>query len=122
MDESVKMIAAEDYNTWLRIAQLTDNFLHIPKSLGYYLSHAESISRKNIEELLHTVCKEFMYLLEPQEKVIYNAMACYIIALDNFYSGKASIARKNLQNSIRFGSLPIKAKSLLLYIIVNLKY
>ena len=123
MDESVKMIAAEDYNTWLRIAQLTDNFLYIPKSLGYYLFHAGGVSTKiKLEDIHHTVCKEFMYLLEPQEKVIYNAMACYIIALDNFYSGKASIARKNLQNSIRFGSLPIKAKSLLLYIIVNLKY
>ena len=122
MDESVKMIAAEDYNTWFRIAQLTDNFLHIPKSLGHYLFHAGGVSRKNIEELLHTVCKEFMYLLEPQEKVVYEAMACYIIALDNFYSGRTSSARKKLPYSIRFGSLPIKAKSLLLYIIVSVKF
>ena len=123
MDESVKMIAAEDYNTWLRIAQLTDNFLHIPKSLGYYLFHSGGVSTKiKLEDIHHTVCKEFMYLLEPQEKVVYEAMACYIIALDNFYSGRTSSARKKLPYSIRFGSLPIKAKSLLLYIIVNLKY
>jgi glycosyltransferase involved in cell wall biosynthesis len=122
MDESVEMIAAEDYNTWLRIAQLTDNFLHIPKSLGYYLSHAESISRKNIEELLHTVCKEFMYLLEPQEKVIYHAAAYYTAALHDFYYGRDSIAKQKLPYSIRFGSLPIKAKSLLLYIILSVKF
>ena len=123
MNESVEMIAAEDYNTWLRIAQITDNFLHIPKSLGYYLFHSGCVSTKqNREEAHHSACKEFMYLLGPQEKVIYNAMACYLIALDNFSYSRASIARKNLQYSIRFGSLPIKAKSLLLYIIVNLKH
>jgi len=123
MNESVEMIAAEDYNTWLRIAQITDNFLHVPKSLGYYLFHSGGVSTKqNREKAHHSACKEFMYLLGPQEKVIYNAMACYLIALDNFSYSRASIARKNLQYSIRFGSLPIKAKSLLLYIIVNLKH
>ena len=122
MDESVEMIAAEDYNTWLRIAQLTDNFLHIPKSLGYYLFHTENISRKNIEELLDTVCKEFMYLLEPQEKVIYHAVVYYTVALHDFYHGRDSIAKKKLPYSIRFGSLPIKAKSLLLYIILSVKF
>ena len=123
MNESVEMIAAEDYNTWLRIAQITDNFLHIPKSLGYYLFHSGGVSKKqNREEARHSACKEFMYLLGPREKVIYNAMACYLIALDNFSYSRASIARKNLHYSIRFGSLTIKAKSLLLYIIVNLKH
>jgi len=122
MDESVEMIAAEDYNTWLRIAQLTDNFLYIPKSLGYYLVHAENISRKNIEELLDKVCKEFMYLLKPQEKVIYHAAVYYTVALHDFYSGRDSIAKKKLPYSIRFGSLPIKAKSLLLYIILSVKF
>jgi glycosyltransferase involved in cell wall biosynthesis len=120
MNESLDMVAAEDYNTWLRIAQLTDNFFHIPKSLGYYLFHTGSISRKNIEQLLLSVCKEFMYLLEPQEKVIYNAMAGYSIALEDFFSGRTSAARKRLLYSIRYGSLPIKVKSLFLYIFLSL--
>ena len=122
MDESVEMIAAEDYNTWLSIAQLTDNFLHIPKSLGYYLFHADSISRKNIGELLHTVCKEFMYLLEPQEKVIHNAAIYYTIALNDFYRDRDSPTKSKLLYSIWFGSLQIKAKSILLYIILSIKF
>jgi glycosyltransferase involved in cell wall biosynthesis len=122
MDESVKMIAAEDYNTWLRIAQLTDNFFHVPKSLGYYLFHAGGASRKNMEGLLQAVCKEFMYLLGPQEKVICEATGRYTAALNYYYFGKASIARKSLPYSIRYGSLPIKAKSLLLYIILTVKF
>ena len=123
MDESMEMIAAEDYNTWLRIAQLTDNFLFIPKSLGYYLFHSGGVSTKqNREEARHSACKEFMYLLEPQEKVIYHAAAYYTVALHDFYYGRDSIAKQKLPYSIRFGSLPIKAKSLLLYIIVNLKH
>ncbi|CAM8378421.1 COG1216 Predicted glycosyltransferases [Candidatus Methylopumilus universalis] len=39
IDENVEMIAAEDFNTWLRVAEITDQFLYIPKKLGYYLLH-----------------------------------------------------------------------------------
>jgi glycosyltransferase involved in cell wall biosynthesis len=122
MDESVEMIAAEDYNTWLRIAQLTDSFVFVPHSLGYYLFHSEGASRKNMEELVHCVCGEFMYLLGPQEKVIYEATARYVTSLNDFYSNKFSNTKKNLPYSIRYGSLPIKIKSLLLYVILSIKF
>ena len=36
IDESDDMVAAEDYNTWLKVAEITDNFLHIPRVLGVY--------------------------------------------------------------------------------------
>ena len=45
INESVEMIAAEDYNTWLRIAQLTAQFVYLPRILGYYLTHNQSISQ-----------------------------------------------------------------------------
>ena len=46
MNENKELIAAEDYNAWLRIAQLTDQFLYLPKRLGYYLIHDQSVSRR----------------------------------------------------------------------------
>ena len=85
MDESLEMIAAEDYNTWLRIAQLTDRFSYLPRSFGFYLFHAEGASRKKMEGLLHNACREFMFLLNPREKVMYEATASYVIALNDFY-------------------------------------
>ena len=31
-----------DYNTWLKISKFTDQFLYIPKKLGYYYIHHEA--------------------------------------------------------------------------------
>ena len=42
--EDYDLIAAEDYDCWLRIAKLTDKFTRIPKSLGYYWAGGGNIS------------------------------------------------------------------------------
>ena len=34
--EDRKLIAAEDYDAWLRVAKQTDAFVKIPRTLGYY--------------------------------------------------------------------------------------
>lgn len=34
--EERELIAAEDYDAWVRIAKLTDRFVRIPRTLGYY--------------------------------------------------------------------------------------
>ncbi len=121
MDESVDMIAAEDYNAWMRIAKITDGFLYLSRNLGFYLFHAGGGSRKSIDILFHNACKEFIYLLNPKEQLIYNATAKYFIALNDFNSGMVSKANKNLLFSIQYGELYIKIKSVLLYIIMSLK-
>ena len=48
INESRELIAAEDYNTWLRIARLTERFLYLPETLGYYFVHSEAISNKDM--------------------------------------------------------------------------
>jgi len=47
ISENKKLIASEDFNTWLRIAEMTDNFKYINQKLGYFLIH-EGSSQKNI--------------------------------------------------------------------------
>jgi glycosyltransferase involved in cell wall biosynthesis len=44
ISEDYDLIAAEDYDCWLRIAKLTDKFTRIPKSLGYYWAGGGNIS------------------------------------------------------------------------------
>lgn len=44
INESKEVIGVEDYNSWLRLASSGMNFLRIPKILGDYRLHAESIS------------------------------------------------------------------------------
>lgn len=43
--EDKLMVAAEDYSTWLRIMDYTENVAYLPTLLGFYESHDQSISR-----------------------------------------------------------------------------
>jgi len=38
------LVAAEDYECWLRVAKLTDKFVKIPKVLGYYWTGGDSMT------------------------------------------------------------------------------
>jgi glycosyltransferase involved in cell wall biosynthesis len=38
LSEDVSLIAAEDFDAWLRIAKITEQFKMVPKTLGYYWS------------------------------------------------------------------------------------
>lgn len=52
LSEDRDLIAAEDYDCWLRIAKLTDKFVRIPRSLGFYWAGGGNIS--NPERTLQT--------------------------------------------------------------------
>ena len=48
ISENKNLAASEDFNTWLRIAQITDQFKYLKKKLGYYLIHDASAQNKDL--------------------------------------------------------------------------
>ncbi len=46
LSESKELIGVEDYNSWLKLALIGMNFILIPKTLGDYRLHSESISSR----------------------------------------------------------------------------
>jgi len=44
LSEDPELVAAEDYECWLRVAKLTDKFMKIPKVLGYYWTGCDSMT------------------------------------------------------------------------------
>ena len=46
IDESKELVAAEDYNTWLKIADLTNQFLYMPEILDTTLCIIKVFLRK----------------------------------------------------------------------------
>lgn len=72
------MVAAEDYNTWLRIAQITNRFLYIDKTLGYYLFHSNGLSRKDLTNSIRAASIEFLNMLTSKEVNKYEARLKYI--------------------------------------------
>ena len=66
MCEDPELVAAEDYNTWLRISCVTGGSCYISKPLGYYHVNNLSASRiKNMYEPVSYAVKDFWHYLPP---------------------------------------------------------
>ncbi|MDO8344184.1 MAG: glycosyltransferase [Cellvibrio sp.] len=75
IDEDVKMIASEDYNTWLRIAEVTDAFLYVSQCLGYYMDHSQGISRRDMSLSYSCAVANFVdHLNEIQRNSLRNTI------------------------------------------------
>ena len=62
INSSEKMIACEDYNTWLKISKITNNFLFISEPLGHYSIHPQGASQKNMSTSEYEAIFEFLKL------------------------------------------------------------
>ena len=67
INESKEMIAAEDFNTWLKIARISEKFIHIPLVLGDYLEHSNGISKADVYSPYKASTLEFINLLNKKE-------------------------------------------------------
>jgi glycosyltransferase involved in cell wall biosynthesis len=47
LSEDKNLVAAEDYETWLRVAKVSEKFQKIPQTLGYYWAGGGNISSPN---------------------------------------------------------------------------
>lgn len=115
LSEAPEMVAAEDYNAWLRIAQLTENFLYIPKTLGHYLWHSQGVSRKNMSIPARHACAEFLTSLNEQQKFRLEANFRFTEALFAYDSKSYGLARENLLFTFRYGNALVKLKSVVLW-------
>lgn len=121
INESVEMIASEDYNTWLRIAQLTEQFVFLPCRLGYYLTHNQNISQKDMSVSGRHAVAEFVPLLSKSQKLKLEANFGYTKGRFNYLEGNYAEAKKDLLFGMKSGfiMLRIKAAVLLLMLMGN---
>jgi glycosyltransferase involved in cell wall biosynthesis len=118
LNESKKMIAAEDYNLWLKISEVTDNFLHIPKELGRYLIGDDNISKKDMSNCSKEASVDFENFLTKSELLKYTARLMYEQGRYFYINKEYYSAQKYLYKSIRFGKVNIQIKSLYMLCIV----
>jgi glycosyltransferase involved in cell wall biosynthesis len=112
MNESPDMVAAEDYNTWLRLAQITNGFKYLSKRLGYYQMHNQGISRKDMSVPARLAANEFIDLLSPSQKNKFEANLSYTRGRFNYLAGNYIVARKDLLMAIKHGQFKLMPKSL----------
>jgi glycosyltransferase involved in cell wall biosynthesis len=112
IDESKKMIAAEDYNLWLKIAETTDNFFYIPKILGSYLIGNEKISNKNMSVCSRNASYMFKKHLNKKQLIRYNSILSYANGRYFFLKKEYDVAMPFLIKSFKGGAFTIQVKSL----------
>jgi len=118
MCESPDMVAAEDYNTWLRIAQLTDGFKYVPKQLGFYQLHNQGISRKDMSVPTQHAVAEFIDYLSPYQKNKCLVNLTYTKARFDYLSNNFVSAKKKLRICILNGPRKVKVKAVYMYMMV----
>lgn len=121
INENPEMIACEDYNTWLRIAQVTDGFLYLKKILGYYFIHSHGVSQKDMSNPVICATREFKYLLSNVEQLRLNSYIKYLKGRHAYLTANYSVSRKNLAFSARHGDFFCRGKSLIMISVMNIR-
>jgi glycosyltransferase involved in cell wall biosynthesis len=116
INASIEMIAAEDYNTWLRIAQLTNQFVYLPHMLGCYLIHNQSISKKDMSVPARRAVDEFLHMINNKQKIKLEANFRYTSGRFNYLAGDVVVSRQKLLFCLRYGEFSIRLKSAVMLI------
>ena len=120
INEDRELMAAEDYNTWLRIARLTDQFVYLPQILGSYFVHSQAISKRDMSTPVSCAVSEFLCSINLKQKNLVEARVRYSKARFCFSYHCADDSRLDLLFSLRYGPLSIRVKSLIMLTITLL--
>jgi glycosyltransferase involved in cell wall biosynthesis len=121
IDESVEMVAAEDYNTWLRIAELTNQFAYLSQKLGYYLIHDQSVSKKDMLLPARSAVNKFLHILTDRQKNKLEASFRYASGKHNYRVGDLLSSKDKFFFSLKYGYNFIRLKSLIMLLFINFK-
>tara|TARA_A100001011_G_C14303133_1_gene841801 strand:+ start:470 stop:1369 length:900 start_codon:yes stop_codon:yes gene_type:complete len=121
ISENKNLVASEDYNTWLRIAQITDQFKYLEKKLGYYLIHDGSTQKKNLSIPHKEAVKDFIKLLDNHQKLNLEVKWKYMSGCYNASINDYKKAKEEFIFVLKNGSINLKLRSLLKIILMIFK-
>lgn len=112
ISEDPQIIASEDYNTWLRIAQITDKFVYIPESLGFYILHGLGVSQKDMSNSMIYASSAFINILNESQRKRHESVIAYIEGRFAYNTNLFESAWPKLLYSLRYGNTMVRLKSL----------
>jgi len=118
ISEDKNMVASEDYNTWLRIAALTDRFKYLPKSLGCYQIHSNGVSQRDMSRSDHAAIAEFKGQLTPDQLGEVEKLLSYVSGRFNYLKKEYTIAELALKKALPSKSPLITVKAVMMLAII----
>lgn len=116
IDENIEMIASEDYNAWLRIAQITDAFFHAPKCLGYYMSHDHGISRKDMSLSHECAVANFIGLINYTQRDFVSSIVAYMSGRFHYSHGEYDKAANKFKYCLKNANSRIRLRAMYLLV------
>lgn len=113
-DEQSEIIAAEDYELWLKISVITDQFYFIPEKLGYYQYNQQSVSRRDMSVPMREVQKKYIHNVPLKKQNAVWANSSYAAGRFAWQHNDYMRARSQLLISAMYGRTDIRIKSFLM--------
>ncbi len=121
INEDKGVIAAEDFDAWLKIAAITDQFKYIPQNLCYYLQHENGISQKDMSNVYESVVEKYFHLLSVKQQNKLTALIQYTRSRHLFVDKNYTEARKYFRFCFKYADVQIKIKIAHMYLSVLLR-
>jgi len=77
MREEPRFWSIDDYDTWLRVSKITENFKLVPQALGFYRIHDSNISSDNSYEYVCKALAEHLLLLNSSQLKRFDSLYYY---------------------------------------------
>ena len=118
ISEDKNMVASEDYNTWLRIAALTERFRYLPKSLGCYQVHSNGVSQRDMSKSDYAAISEFKDQLTPDQLGETEKFLSYVSGRFNYLKKDYTSAEFALKKALPSKSALITVKAVTMLAII----
>jgi len=118
ISEDKNMVASEDYNTWLRIATVTERFKYLPKSLGCYQVHSNGISQRDMSKSNYAAIAEFKDQLTPDQLCETEKLLSYLSGRFNYLKKEYASAELALKKVLPSKNITITAKAITMLAII----
>ena len=123
LKENFELITVEDYDAWIRLSRITENFLYLPYSLGCYLVHDKNNSGRDVSLKARFAINPFLFLLNKRQKKIVEANLRYWSASFYYRTGDYPKARDGFVKCLFLGKFitTFKAILFLIFAIKNMR-
>lgn len=114
ISEDKNMVASEDYNTWLKIASLTEKFRYLPKSLGCYQVHSNAVSQKDMANSDYAAIGEFKDQLTLEQLDEIDKHLSYVTGRFHYLKKEYTSAELSLKKALPLKNFMLMTKAILM--------
>ena len=103
ISENRELISVEDYDTWIRLARLTEKFVRIPEYLGYYWLGGGNISAASPRQMtrIRALYAQYIDELATEQRRRAEGFLAYRIGRIAQLHGDFAAATEHLWNALR---------------------